>query len=231
MEGMPPAQWLSGVSARHDRVLLEGEMLAHLRSAGVPRGIPTGQVVAAAGTAVHHILVVLEGELELHAHLPRGGRVATALVRRGGVVADIPVLLGSPMPFDAIASRDTWVLEVGDEQWMGLLQRYPALCLRWMGSIARRLDADRRRLTVMTTRRLEAQVAFVLLEQQEKDGDRVVVRLTHELIAELLGARRQSVTTVMRRLTEAGLVTGGYGVVELTDLAGLKELLGGDLLP
>ena len=231
MPAGPPGRWISGVSARHDLTLLEGEMLAHLRRAGAPRGVPAGHLVAAAGEEIHRVLVVLDGELELLARLPSGGRVVMALIRRGGVIADIPVLLRSPMPFDAVASRGTWVIEISDEEWMHLLQQFPALCLRWMASIARRLDADRRRLAVMTTRRLEAQVAFILLEQQEENSGRPVVRLTHEVIADLVGARRQSVSRVMRTLTNAGLTKSGYGEVELLDVPGLEALLGGDPLP
>ena len=227
----PPGRWISGVSARHDLTLLEGEMLAHLRRAGVPRGVPPGQLVAAAGQETHRVRVVLDGELELLARLPSGGRVVMAVVRRGGVIADIPVLLGSPMPFDAVASRATWIIEISDEEWMHLLQQFPELCMRWMASIARRLDADRRRLAVMMTRRLEAQVAFILLEQQEQDAGRLVVRLTHEVIADLVGARRQSVSRVMRALSTAGLIKSGYGHVELLDIPGLEEVLGGDPLP
>jgi CRP-like cAMP-binding protein len=114
---------------------------------------------------------------------------------------------------------------------MHLLQQFPALSLRWTASIARRLDADRRRLAVMMTRRLEAQVAFILLEQQEQESGRLVVRLTHEVIADLVGARRQSVSRVVRTLTEARLIRSGYGLVELLDVPGLEALLGGDLLP
>lgn len=227
----PPDRWISGTSARHDLTLLEGEMLAHLRRHGTPRGVPAGQLVAAAGQQVHRVVVVLDGELELLAHRPRGGRVVMALVRRGGVIADIPLLLGSPMPFDVVASRGTWIIEITDEHWTHLLQQFPALCLRWMASIARRLDADRRRLAVITTRRLEAQVAFILLEQQEQESDRVFARLTHEVIADLVGARRQSVSRVMRTLTGARLIRSGYGQVELLDVSGLEALLGGDLLP
>jgi CRP-like cAMP-binding protein len=227
----PPARWISGVSARHDLTLLEGEMLAHLRRAGAPRRVPTGQLLAAAGARVDRILVILDGEVELLAALPRGGRTVMALVRRGGVVADIPLLLEAPMPFDAVASRPTWVIEITHHQWLQLLQRFPALGLRWMASIARRLDADRRRLMVMSTRRLDAQVVFILLEQRERDVVTPVVRLTHEVIAGLVGARRQSVSRVLTRLEATGLVRTGYGRIELLDVPGLQAVLGGDLLP
>lgn len=227
----PPERWINGVSARHDLTLLEGEMLTHLRRAGVPRGVQAGHLVAAAGAPVDHVLVILDGEVELLARLPQGGRVVMALVRRGGVVADIPLLLSAPMPFDAVASRSTWVIDITAEQWMALLQQFPQLCLRWMRSIARRLDADRRRLAVMTTRRLEAQVAFILLEQQEAVAGSTIVRLTHDVIADLVGARRQSVSRAISKLADAGLIASGYGRIELLDADGLRATLGGDLLP
>ncbi len=49
----------------------------------------------------------------------------------------------------------------------------------------------------MTSRRLDAQVAFILLEQQEQESGSAVARLTHDVIADLIGARRQSVSRTM----------------------------------
>ncbi len=70
-----------------------------------------------------------------------------------------------------------------------------------MTSIARRLDDDRRRLVVVTSRPLIAQVAYLLLDLHEGDvGRRYVARLSHTTIAHLLGARWQSVTRVVREL-------------------------------
>jgi CRP-like cAMP-binding protein len=180
---------------------------------------------------VHKLFVVVEGEVELLSRLPRGGRVAMAIVRRGGVLGDVPLLLQAPMPFDAVASRATWTIEVGEEQWTALLRQFPALCLRWMASIARRLDADRRRFVVLTTGSLPAQVAFILLEQQEPDGSRCVAKLTQEVVAELIGARRQSVTKTLKEMSSQGLVTPRYGEVELRDLDGLRALLPAGLVP
>ncbi len=40
-----------------------------------------------------------------------------AVVRRGGVIADIPMLLEAPMPYDAVATRDTELIALSRPRW------------------------------------------------------------------------------------------------------------------
>jgi hypothetical protein len=135
------------------------------------------------------------------------------------------------MPFDAVATRPTTLTALSRERWLTLLTSSRELCLTWMASIARRLDDDRRRMAVLTTRPLDAQVAYLLLEQQEPREDGVpCVRLTHAVLAQLLGAGRQSVTRVMHGLRRDGLIQSRYGCTALLDVPGL-ERLAGTMLP
>jgi CRP-like cAMP-binding protein len=48
------------------------------------------------------------------------------------------------------------------------------------------------------------------------------LRLTHELIATMLGVRRPTVTIIMGALQRAGLVEGRRGVIHITDRPGLE---------
>jgi len=180
---------------------------------------------------VTHVQIVSEGELELRARLDEG-RATMAVVRAGGVIADIPLLLHAPMPFDAIASRDTELIALSRQRWTELLTGSPDLALRWMTSIARRLDDDRRRLVVVTSKPLIAQVAYLLLDLAE-DGpaDEAVVTLSHTTMAHLLGARRQSITRVIGKLRRQGLVESLYGHTVLRDPDGLRAVMGLDPLP
>ena len=224
-------RWISQSSARRNLGLFDRAELANLRRFADVRHASAGTVVAAAGTRVTAVHIVVDGELELMART-ESGRATMAVVRSGGVIADIPLLLGAPMPFDAVASRETQCIELSKQRWTELLTTNASLALRWMTSIARRLDDDRRRLVVVTSRPLIAQVAYLLLDLQEGDvGERCVARLSHTTIAHLLGARRQSVTRVVRELRDRGLIQTGYGVVELLDLDGLAAVMGPDPLP
>ncbi len=224
-------RWISPASAQRNLGLLRARELAELRRFGAVRAVGVGAVVAASGSRVTQVQVVVDGELELMARLERG-QATMAVVRTGGVIADIPLLLDHPMPYDAVASRDTQLVALSRQRWTELLRSSPSLSLRWMTSIARRLDDDRRRLVVVTSKPLIAQVAYLLLDLAEAEvtGQRVV-RLSHTTLAHLLGARRQSVTRVIAQLRQRGLVTTRYGATLLVDEDGLREVMGGDPLP
>lgn len=224
-------RWISQSSAKRNLGLFKPAEIARLRRFAAVRYASAGTVVAASGSAVRAVQIVVDGELELMAKTD-AGRATMAVVRAGGVIADIPLLLGAPMPFDAVASRDTQCIELSRQKWTELLTSNPSLALRWMTSIARRLDDDRRRLVVVTSRPLIAQVAYLLLDLQEPDGGgQSVVRLSHTTVAHLLGARRQSVTRVVRELRDRGLIATGYGHTRLLDLDGLRAVMGGEPLP
>lgn len=211
--------------------MIRGAEMAELRKSGVVQYVGAGTLVAAAGSWVTHVQVVADGEVELMAKL-EAGRTTMALVRTGGVIQDIPMLLGKPQPFDVVATRDTEMIALSRQRFSEVLHASPTLAIRWMTSIARRLDEDRRRLVVVTSKPLIAQVAYLLLELAERDSSgECVVRLTHTTLASLLGARRQSVTRVMLELRRHGLITAGYGVTVLEDPDGLREIVGHEPAP
>lgn len=224
-------RWISAASAERNLGLLRRNELAQLRTLGTVRYVDTGTVVAAAGSRVTQVQVVSDGELELRARLD-AGRATMAVVRTGGVIADIPMLLNAPMPFDAVASRNTELITLSRQRWTALLTSSPDLALRWMASIARRLDDDRRRLVVVTSKPLVGQVAYLLLDLAEAGpSGEVVVKLSHTTIAHLLGARRQSVTRVIGDLKREGLVQSRYGHTVVLDAGGLRGVMGSEPLP
>ncbi len=224
-------RWISAASAERNLGLLRPRELAWLRQFGTVHHAGAGTVVAAAGSRVTHVQVVSDGELELRARLDEG-RATMAVVRAGGVIADIPLLLHAPMPFDAIASRDTECIALSRQRWTELLTSCPDLALRWMTSIARRLDDDRRRLVVVTSKPLVGQVAYLLLDLvEEGPGAEPVVRLSHTTLPHLLGARRQSVSRVIGDLKRRGLVESRYGHTVVLDPEGLRAVMGSAPLP
>jgi len=229
--GVAAGRWISPASADVNLGLLRPAELTHLQRFGSLRRVDAGTLVAASGSQALQVQVVVDGELELAARLDTG-RTTMAVVRRGGVIADIPMLLEAPMPYDAVATRDTELIALSRPRWTDLLTSSPTLALRWMTSIARRLDEDRRWLVVVTSKPLIAQVAYLLLELQEVQGaGPPTVRLSHNTLAQLLGARRQSVTRVLGELRDRELILSHYGATVLRDPGGLRVIMGSEPLP
>ncbi len=216
--------WSVRASTRQDLSPFTAADVAQVRKAAVEEYADVGSRLIANGDPVGQVIVLGSGEVELLAHSAAGRRVM-ALVRKGGVIGDIPLLLNSPAPFDAVVSRRALVCKLDREALLALLRSAPSASLRWMRSIAVRLDDDRRRLLAIMNSDLTGQVAFVLLEHAEMEaGTGPVVRLSHEVIAQLVGARRQSVSRVLADLRAQGLVSAAYRRIVVLDPEGLEHV-------
>lgn len=219
------ALWIARAMGRTDLNPLLPSDIAELERAVTVRHEPQGTVLIPAGATVEAVHVVRSGEVRLATRRPLGGRQLVGLIREGGVVGDIPMFCERPMPFDALTGQQTTILEISRPQLLELLNRSPSLSLRWMTSLAKRLEQTQHRMVSLLTKDLTMQVALLLLDERERQPeDGWVVRLSHGTIAQLLGVRRQSVSRIIAMLRAEGLLTSGYRTVTLLDLPGLARV-------
>jgi CRP-like cAMP-binding protein len=86
-----------------------------------------------------------------------------------------------------------------------------------MGRAVRRSEALAVQLAIARIPRLEARLHCLLWHLADRfghrvrDGVRIPLRLTHELLSDLAVANRQAVTRALKRLTVGGLVEAADG--------------------
>lgn len=225
------ALWIARTMARTDLSPLSPADVQRIEAVSRPRAVPAGTLLMGAGEESGMVYIIRDGEVELY-HKRLVGRRTVALVRPVGVIGDIPMFCGKPMPFDAVASRHCVVFALARDQLLDLLQASSSLALGWLTSVARRMEDNQRRILTVLTKDLRAQVATVLLDEREPGADGVwMVRLPQAVVAQLLGARRQSVSRVLGDLRASGLVTTGYREIRLHDLEALAEVAGEPAVP
>jgi len=100
-----------------------------------------------------------------------------------------------------------------DARFALVAARWPPLMSALMGRAVRRARALTYHLAVTQITGVETRVAMALWEFAQRwgrvgpDGVTLDLRVTHEMLARLVGARRPSVTTALRKLAEEGRVT------------------------
>lgn len=62
---------------------------------------------------------------------------------------------------------------------------------------------------------------WLLINHDQLETNKLV--MTHDLIANMLGVRREGVTLAARKLQERGLIKYSRGVIRMTDRKGLEE--------
>jgi CRP-like cAMP-binding protein len=133
----------------------------------------------------------------------------------------------------AEAMIDCAVATLGRDVLREVLGRNPSLALRLMGVMSRRLLAMERKLADIAFKSVPQRLAMVLLNlagdlaEGQTGAPPVVVRYTHQQLAEMIGSYRETVTKVIGEFREAGMIRVEEDAILLTNLDRLRKLVHG----
>ena len=65
---------------------------------------------------------------------------------------------------------------------------------------------------------------LLAFDDQIQAADRHVIKVSQELLGEMMGLTRKTINHHLSNLEGAGLIKVGYGKIELADIAGLKMI-------
>jgi CRP/FNR family cyclic AMP-dependent transcriptional regulator len=186
------------------------------------RRLLAGQRVFRAGDRADHVIVVQSGLVSVQVAGPSGRQLILAMFGEDDVLGEM-ALAGVPRrTATVVAVRDSEVLMLDARRLHELRAATREVDLAVMGVLA---DTVRR----LTNQLLEATLIsqpvrlrrILLRLHRHYDAGRIA--LTHDDLADMLGARRTTVTELLAAEVEAGRVVKGRGYVQIVDLAAMRE--------
>ncbi|MET3840644.1 Crp/Fnr family transcriptional regulator [Bradyrhizobium sp. OAE829] len=194
-------------------------LAAHLTHVSMAQG----EVLYQAGEEVDHIYFPSGGMVSLLAVMRDGKAIETATVGREGVVGAmaglglyrslVRAVVQLPLPASRIpASAFRRVVAASDA--------VRDLCIRYNEVM---LTQARITAACNALHPIEERFCRWLLQSSDRAASDTVT-LTQELLAEMLGVRRTSVTDVARKMQDKGAITYARGVITILDRAQLERL-------
>jgi CRP-like cAMP-binding protein len=183
------------------------QVVAHLQVFPPGGWSPGGR--AASGTIG---MLILDGFFAREAQV--AGRCAVEIVGAGDFLRTTePQNVWASLPVTAHwrVLQPTRVAVI-DQRVHGLLSRLPGAQEELMGRAIRRSEALATQLAIARIPRLDVRLHCLLWQladrfgRRVRDGVRIPLRLTHELLSDLAVANRQAVTRALKRLTADGLI-------------------------
>ena len=171
--------------------------------------------IYAQGDRCRDLFCVLGGQVKLARVSHEGSEFTTGLLTTGELFG--PALDGSDFleaQETATAKGAVSVWRVPAKEFRNLLLHHSALCLRVVEALARRQRQMERRLECFAFKRTEARLAETLrelsggFETRCEHGFGLHIRLTQQELADLVGASRPVVSTILNRLRKKGVL--GY---------------------
>lgn len=185
------------------------------------------------GSRSNHLYFVISGLVKL-ARTSRDGReLTTALMATGDFFGPD---LGTPRPADAqdtaTAKGSVSLWQVPIQEFRDLVLHQPNLGLRILEALAQRQRQMERRLECFAFKRTEARLAQTLRELSKgfeprcEHGFGTHIRISQQELADLVGATRPVVSTILNRLRRKGVLGYSREYVCVRAIETIEQMIG-----
>jgi CRP-like cAMP-binding protein len=194
---------------------------------GTPRRIPHGDVVVRQGDPIQALFLVTSGAIRLSSVTHDGREVVVGMLGTGEVFGE-SALLGEPSPVEARAAGSADVVSLPIEHLREAMRHNPATSSEVLRLVASRLHRTALALEDSLTGDVPTRLSRRLHDlarshgTSSPDGVRIVVPITQDELARMVGASREAVNRTLGGLASRGLVrTSGRSIV-IPDPAALR---------
>jgi CRP-like cAMP-binding protein len=183
-----------------------------LEARAVMRTFERGEMIYFPTEPSESVLVLVQGRVKIKAVTPDGRETIFAFIEEGELFGELALLEDAPRHEYAEAAVRARALAIPREDLLWLMAQRPDVALhitRLVGLRRRRIE---NRLRNILFRPIRERLVALLAELVESHGQargrgwEIGLRLSHQELANLIGATRETVTTTLGQLQREGLV-------------------------
>jgi CRP/FNR family transcriptional regulator len=209
------------------RGLPEDDLSALLGVAG-SRSHRKGETIFREGGEAEGFFLVLEGQVKLFKLNPAGKEQILHIHDEGDTFAEATLTAASRYPASAVATADAVVLCFPRRDLEALIARRPAIATNLIARLSQRLREMAGLVEDLSLRDAPARLARYLLELDS--GDEVVtLPVKKGELAAWLGTRSETLSRVLRKLSDAGVISVKGSEVTIRDREHLLDLADGEI--
>lgn len=186
-----------------------------------------GEFIYMPGDRADHVYILKQGRVKLSVLSESGKEIAIDIIQPGEIFGEFALVDEAPRSNMAQALDDVLVWVFPKNDFTHLIASQPKLALSYIRLVGDRRRRMEKKLSDITSKAVSARVCELLHDistssaEVETGNTEYLVPLTHHDVASLIGAARQTTTTVLNDLERRGIIELGRGWVRVKRL---KEL-------
>ena len=156
--------------------------------------------------------IIRSGKVKVSVTGPDGREIILSLLGPGEFFGELSLLDGHPRSADVTTIEPTELLMIRRSDFVRVIQDYPVIPTHLMVTLASRLRKSDHQVAGLALLGISERISSVLLqlaEEQGRETDEGIVlskRPTHQVLASMAGTARETVTRVMKRLSDEGYI-------------------------
>jgi CRP/FNR family transcriptional regulator, cyclic AMP receptor protein len=195
------------------------------------RELKRPDVLFAGNAAATHLYVLTRGAVKLMRNGTDSQRLLVDFVKPGEVIGEECILISSHHDLSAVPLDSAGALCLPLENVKKTLEAQPRFARALATLCAGRARDLRERLFAMTTASVPARLGASLSDlarrfgKRDKRGILIPLRVTHQDLADHIGASRETVSLFISRFRRQGLITMNVRRIIVSDLKALKKIV------
>ncbi len=189
------------------------------------RSYPRGSVILFEDDPGDSLFVVREGRVKVVLIGEDGREVILAILGPGDHFGELSLIDGAPRSAHVIAMDDARLIVLRREDFKRRIDESPALAWAMLNELSRRLRRADAQIGSLALLDVSGRMAHLLLRSSSDTGsDTLAKKLTHQMIAQMIGASRETVSRTMREFQDKGLISVHRRQITITDRATLEQM-------
>jgi len=185
---------------------------------------PKGSVIVFADDPGDSLYIVRAGRVKVVLLGDDGREVILGVLGVGEHFGELSLIDDQPRSAHVIALEDSVLLVLRREEFRRRVEASPAVAWALLTELSRRLRTADRKIGGLVLLDVPGRIARVLLENApDEESNLVQRRLTHQTIAHMIGASRETVSRTMRDFQDANWISVEKRVIQITDRPALAR--------
>lgn len=182
-----------------------------------------GTVLYTAEDGPAELYLLGAGRIELYRRSTVGKKLTLGIVGKGDFFGEMSLIGEHQAGTGAIVIEDSVYRALSGESMRAVMMEHPAVALRMVEALARRLKEARESLQEMAFNDVTGRVAGLLLLLADETG--IVEGYSHQDLAAMVGCLRESLTLTLDRFKGNGVVVIGRKRIEIVDRPRIQRIV------
>lgn len=168
--------------------------------------------------------VVRRGRVKVVLIAPDGREVILGLLGVGEHFGELALIDDQPRSAHVVAMEDAELLVLKREDFRRRVEENPAVAWALLQELSRRLRRADEKIGALVLLDVPGRIAHLLLDAAAEVGAMVIEKpLTHQTIAHLIGASRETVSRTIREFVDRGWISTERRRIQLIDRVALER--------
>jgi len=191
------------------------------------RSYPRGSVILFEDDQGDSLFLLADGQVKVVLIGEDGREVILSVLREGSFFGEMALLDDQPRSAHVIAMEDSSLLVLRREDFQARLRQSPEVAIALLRELAGRLRRADEKIGGLVLLDVNGRVADLLLRMADEEGGIHITRkITHHVIAQMIGSSRETVSRTMRDFVDKGWIQVGRKDIQLINRPALEQSAG-----